>query len=143
MEAFALLKAISWHWLIFGITIIAFFIYFHKGYTSNDTEVYHNELIRIKWISTLFPAFGLIGTLIGMYNAFSGASFDGVEIGVVMDGLMKSFALALGTTLIGVILKIVAEALMYTFYSNKKFPVEQINSETPVTDKEEVKDEKE
>jgi hypothetical protein len=60
-----------------------------------------------RFLSALLPAIGLLGTLIGMFNAFFGTDFtQGDEIGATMQQLMKNFSLALFTTIAAVLLKI-------------------------------------
>ena len=61
----------------------------------------------IRRLSSVIPAIGLLGTLTGMFMAFSNTDFtNDVDISLAMSNLMEDFALALWTTIIAVILKI-------------------------------------
>lgn len=64
----------------------------------------------IRFLSAMLPAIGLLGTLIGMFNAFFGTDFSaGGELTVTMQELMRNFALALFTTMTAVLLKIAVD----------------------------------
>jgi len=61
----------------------------------------------VRFLSSLLPAIGLLGTLAGMFIAFDGADFQkGAALAATMGDLMDKFALALWTTIVAVILKI-------------------------------------
>lgn len=64
----------------------------------------------MRFLSTMLPAVGLLGTLIGMFNAFFGTDFShGQQLNATMEGLMQNFALALFTTIVAVILKVAVD----------------------------------
>jgi len=66
-----------------------------------------NVSASARFLAALLPAIGLLGTLIGMFNAFFGTDFTkGTELATTMQQLMQNFALALFTTIAAVILKI-------------------------------------
>ncbi|MDP7397300.1 MAG: MotA/TolQ/ExbB proton channel family protein [Lentisphaeria bacterium] len=66
-----------------------------------------NVSVSARFLAALLPAIGLLGTLIGMFNAFFGTDFtEGTELATTMQQLMQNFALALFTTIAAVILKI-------------------------------------
>lgn len=66
-----------------------------------------NVSASARFLAALLPAIGLLGTLIGMFNAFFGTDFtEGTELATTMQQLMQNFALALFTTIAAVILKI-------------------------------------
>lgn len=77
----------------------------------------HHEIALIqnisqtaRFLAMVLPAVGLLGTLIGMFNAFFATNFtDGAELATTMQKLMNDFALALFTTMIAVVLKIAAD----------------------------------
>ena len=60
----------------------------------------------------MLPALGLLGTLIGMFNAFYGTDFTkGEALAGTMQTLMQYFALALFTTIVAVLLKVAFDLL--------------------------------
>jgi len=70
------------------------------------------KLLRL--LTSMLPAVGMMGTLIGMYNAFKGAEFGG-EMGVdaAMNDLMVNFSAAIATTVVGIILKVVYDIVIF------------------------------
>jgi len=62
-----------------------------------------------KSISSVLPAVGLFGTLMGMFSAFTGTNFNDPDMQNVMTGLMLDFGTALWTTILAVLIKIFAD----------------------------------
>jgi len=63
-----------------------------------------------RFLSCVLPALGLLGTLIGMFNAFFGTDFSkGEQLSATMANLMQCFALALFTTIAAVLLKVAVD----------------------------------
>lgn len=61
----------------------------------------------IKFLNSLLPAVGLLGTLTGMYLAFKDTDFNQAKnLNETMSGLMRNFAIAMTTTLVGVLLRL-------------------------------------
>ena len=64
----------------------------------------------VRFLSSVLPAIGLLGTLSGMFMAFHGTDFQkGAALAETMGDLMENFALALWTTITAVILKIAVD----------------------------------
>ncbi len=61
---------------------------------------------KARSLSSILPAVGLFGTLIGMFCAFVGADFQNPNMQLVMNELMKNFGMALWTTILAIIFKI-------------------------------------
>jgi len=70
-----------------------------------------SDIHAIRALARVLPAIGLLGTLAGMNLAFRRANFGGedVELATEMSNLMQNFALALFTTIVGVVGKICAD----------------------------------
>jgi biopolymer transport protein ExbB/TolQ len=62
-----------------------------------------------KNISSVLPAVGLFGTLMGMFSAFTGTNFNDPNMQNVMTGLMMDFGTALWTTILAVLIKILSD----------------------------------
>ena len=67
------------------------------------------SITAIRCISSVLPAVGLLGTLMGMFGAFTGTDFDNPDVRSVMTALMHNFGTALWTTILAVIIKIWAD----------------------------------
>ena len=67
------------------------------------------SITAIRCISSVLPAVGLLGTLMGMFGAFTGTDFDDPDVRAVMTALMHNFGTALWTTILAVIIKIWAD----------------------------------
>lgn len=68
----------------------------------------------VRFLSSVLPAVGLLGTLSGMFIAFHGTDFtQGERLAETMAQLMENFALALWTTIVAVVLKIAVDLLCH------------------------------
>ena len=68
----------------------------------------------VRFLSSVLPAIGLLGTLSGMFIAFHGTDFtQGDRLAETMAQLMENFALALWTTIVAVVLKIAVDLLCH------------------------------
>lgn len=66
-------------------------------------------ITAIRCVSTVLPALGLLGTLTGMFAAFTETDFGNPDVRSVMTELMKNFGTSLWATMLAVIIKIWAD----------------------------------
>lgn len=77
---------------------------------------------KARSLSSILPAVGLFGTLIGMFCAFAGADFNNPDMQNVMTELMKNFGMALWTTILAIIFKIALD-LWCSFKAQKEMSI--------------------
>lgn len=79
-----------------------------------------NSAHTLRFLNSLLPAIGLLGTLTGMYLGFNQfrAQVGAAEASLVdvMGRLMGNFAVALTTTLVGVLLRLVFDFLCHFLF---------------------------
>jgi hypothetical protein len=111
------------------------------GTLENDTvqpQLMHiqSRSHSIRFLSGLLPAIGLLGTLTGMYLAFhqfqDAVGTRDTALSETMGHLMHNFAIALTTTLVAVLLKLVVDFLRH-FLIDQPINIVYIASQYPET----------